>query len=385
MSYLVTNFAYGNGPYLRTTELAIAFNDELENGGQRRLGIIIPWVYGEKQKRIMLEEFGDRIRQHPEEFFLDVNLGNILKNIFYGSKGTYEESLRIWVDNFQKASDAARAHLSGKFVAETFFGDRTEIDGKDIVLEINRSPRVTYGVASSLFTSFAYLTEIFEKAIDVKEISIDPSLLNKAIGVARRIERSQYARFIAYPATFSYSEYYQPCYFQEILTPPIMSFPKGERLNAEKGVFVTVSGIPGLEKLYGEAGKLGLKLYSNDPQAISGSEKAHPNIMASGNILFHFARSGWGSVWSSMFLGTPLLIPEFDSSDDPEIYFNNLAIEKMGVGLIYRGQSLAQLLRAAERMKINNQKIKEKILSQFGTLDGNQYCGQKFVESFLKQ
>ncbi len=80
---LVTNFAYGTGPYLRTTELALAFNDELEARGHERLRIIVPWVYGEKQRSVMLEEFGTHLRQRRDEIVLDPGLGAELKRIFF--------------------------------------------------------------------------------------------------------------------------------------------------------------------------------------------------------------------------------------------------------------------------------------------------------------
>ena len=83
-NYAVLNFAYGTGPYLRTTDLAIAFNAELERRGQPRLGIIVPWVYGDKQKKVMLEEFAGHEQKYPGEILLDAGLGAILKSIFYG-------------------------------------------------------------------------------------------------------------------------------------------------------------------------------------------------------------------------------------------------------------------------------------------------------------
>ena len=58
MRYILANFAYGTGPYLRTTELAMAVSTQLQARGLGRLGVIVPWVYAERQRAIMAEEFG---------------------------------------------------------------------------------------------------------------------------------------------------------------------------------------------------------------------------------------------------------------------------------------------------------------------------------------
>ena len=82
MRYIVTNFAYGTGPYLRTTELAIAVNNRLQRLGKERLGIIVPLVYGEKQIRVMREEFGEHQKAFPGEILFDEALGDIIRSVF---------------------------------------------------------------------------------------------------------------------------------------------------------------------------------------------------------------------------------------------------------------------------------------------------------------
>ena len=145
-NFIVTNFAYGTGPYLRTTDLAIAFNDELEKAGHGRMGIIMPWVYGEKQKRVMLEEFTGHEKKYPGEILLDAKLGELLRSVFYADC-TYEEALAAWVKNYREVSLEAYHHLSFEFEVETLGGERRNIDGTKIRVELNRSPRVRFNVA----------------------------------------------------------------------------------------------------------------------------------------------------------------------------------------------------------------------------------------------
>ncbi len=382
--FLVTNFAYGTGPYLRTTDLAIAFNNELEKVGSRgRLGIIVPWVYGEKQKRVMREEFSGHLKKYPDEILLDAQLGSFLKTIFYGDNN-YQDALSQWINSFEGISLKTRDYLSGNLDLETFSGKKKKIAGKNIVVELNRSPRVSYKIAPSYLTSFGYIEEILKKSAGVAEIDVKKNLLRRGAETAKKAEAGHQIHCIAYPGTFSFNKNYQPRYKTEILVPPIAPPPLPNKKKIKKGIFVTITGIPGLERLYRQAKELGLKLYSNDTEAVPGSIRALPWIIPNKNIVFQFARSGWSSVWISMISGTPLVVPDFDSKDDPEIYFNNQAIEKLGIGIIYRGQPLKEILKQAEKIRKNSQILKNKILKRWGTLDGNKYCAKLFTEHFLK-
>lgn len=384
--FIVTNFAYGTGPYLRTTELAIAFNDELERRGKERLGVIIPWVYGEKQRRIMLEEFAEHDKTHSGELLLDAQLGAMLKEVFYGDN-TYEEALSKWVADHDAISSHIHNHLSGTISAETLGGEKTDVSGGDIILELNRSPRVLYGVAPAYSSTFGHIAEILEALDDVgvAEVTVNRDLAKAGAQLADRIERAQGIHAIAYPATFSGAEDYKLRYPNSHLIPPITSLQHGDiGGEIDDGIFVTITGIPGLERLYEEARNLGLKLYSNDTEAVRGSEKQLPHIIPNKAIQFQFARSGWGSVWLSLFSGTPIVVPDFDPQDDPEIFFNNKMVEKLGIGIIYRGQPLSEILAARDMIRANCEAMREKIVERWGTLDGNSVCAKMFVDYFLK-
>lgn len=381
MKYLVTNFAYGTGPYLRTTELAIAFNDELERRGKARMPVIVPWVYGEKQKRIMLEEFAG----HADEILLDAELGRILKQVFYTGEKKYEETLAAWVGNAERVSQEAREHLSGSFAVASLNGEELMVNGRDIVLELNRSPRVRYDVAPAYSTTFGYIAEILERARGVgrEVIDVDSALLAKGVGLADSIEGRQEMNAMACPATFSWSAGCKPRYAGEVLVPPITDLPKPSTEEMAEGLFVTITGIEGLERLYKEARELGLKLYSNDPQSVEGAEKQLPHVVPNKAIKLQFARAGWGSIWLSMFCGTPLVVPAYDPTDDPEIYFNNLAVEGLGIGTVYRGQSLADILARSEAVRAASKKACNDVKARWGTLSGNEVCAALFADRFF--
>lgn len=379
--YILLNFAYGYGPFLRATELALAINDFLEKKNIERFGIIIPLVYGENQKRIMKEEFGNVIEKYPNEILLDENLGGYLNSIFYGEKN-YEESLRYFLEHHKAIEKEIRDYLHNGLVVKNFAGDTYFLKRKFINLEINRCPRINFGIEPCYYTSFAYISEIFERSLIEDDIKIDKGLMEKIIPLYTDIEKKQNMHFIAEPATFSYLGYSQK-YGDEIFTPPNETLPKPVSHCVEKGIYVTITGIPGLDNLFKEAVNIGLKIYTNKPEAIPFSQKALPEILGHKNILLHFARSGWGSIWLSQFTETPFITPSYNSDDDPEIYFNNICIEKIGLGKVYRGQSLKELLEFSEEYKTNVKKINTDLMEKYRTLNGINYIAEKIVDHYL--
>ncbi len=356
--FIVTNFAYGTGPYLMTTKLAAAFNDELEKTGRPRMKIIVPWVYGEKQRAIMEEEFPSF--EKLGEIILDKELGAILEKVFYANTD-YASYLKKWVDNFKAASLEARAYLM-------------KVYGSNISVELNRSPRILYGVAPSYSTTFGHLSRVFKEASADARITLDKTLLKKAEDISACIEREQAITAMAYPGIFSSGDY-QPVYKGEVLVPPISPLPEANIEPIEKGFFITKSGIPGLERLYKEAKAFGLRAYTNEDYS--------PAVITNPNIVLHFARSGWASVWFSMLAEKPIVVPEYDSDDDLEIKFNNLIIEKLGIGVVYRGESLAEILEKTEKAKEACRNMKKDILARWGTLDGTRFSAALFVKDYL--
>jgi len=382
----ILNFAYGNGPFIRTCELALAFNDELERLGGQRIQFIVPWIYGDKQARIIREEFDKRLVPHPDELVLDPVLGEILSGIFYAHSG-FSDYLKQWLENVDIASEKIKKHLSGSIKCRTLSNIPIRLHGENIVVELSRSPRVVFGVdCAGYYTSFGYTSQICKKAEEFggERIDISRKLLTEASSAAAEVEKRYKIHAIAWPSTFSAQPDYKPLYSSEVMVPPITDLPEINTDPIEPGVFVTVSGIPGFEKLYKEAETFGLKIYCNDPASVPGSVKALPKIIPNKNIKFQFARSGWGSVWLSMYCGTPLVVPDFNSQDDPEIFFNNKTIERLGIGVVFKGQKLADLLGQVETINNNCRMVCGQIKSRWGTLDGNKICARIFAKDFYR-
>ncbi len=375
MKYLVTNFAYGYGPFLRTTELARAVNTERVTRGLEPLGIIVPWVYGDDQKRIMREEFGD-----ASDIFLNEPLGAILKSVFYANS-SYKEALEAWVETYPKASANARAYLSGNLEVTSLSGKDHTIKGKDILFSLARAPRVSFTPLPSYSATFGHISEILEHTenISLEEIEIDRALVQRAIPIARSLEEEQTLIGLGTPGTFSYVEYRKPL-GNEMLIPPTIRAPYVDTSEMSEGIYVTITGISGLERLYAQAQSLGLTVYTNDPERLLGSIKASPNVLGNSAIKLCFARAGWGSIWGAQLLGKAVIVPPFDPTDDPEIYFNNKCIVALGLGIEYTGQDLAELISEAVALEPGIRARNEALLTEFGTLDGNEYVAKKIVD-----
>ncbi|MDP3800086.1 MAG: hypothetical protein Q8Q90_01550 [bacterium] len=378
-NFIVTNFVYGTGPYLRTTELALAVNDELAKRGRNRLGIIVPLVYGEKQKRIMLEEFA----HYSNEIFLCEELGLILNKIFYGDN-TYEEALKLWVNNFEDINLEVENFFKGKLEIEDLAGNKFSIKGSGIVMELSRSGRVMYGIKASYGVTFGNISEILKNTLKTSssEINVDRNIVKAGISLAEELESKYRFICLAVPGTTS-------CFDdrltreKEFFVPPTIKNIVLNKDDIDEGIYVTITGIPGLERLYKEAKELGLKIYSNDTETVLGSERKLPDVIFNTKIKLQFARAGWGSIWLSQLSGTPFIAPKFDPLDDPEIYFNNLCIEKLGLGIIYKGQSLADILKEGELLKPRIKALNASLEAKFGTLDGNAYSAKRIVDDFV--
>ncbi|MDP3735399.1 MAG: hypothetical protein Q8R39_03160 [bacterium] len=419
--YIVTNFAYGTGPYLHTTELAIAFNDELERRGRERSAIIVPLVYGERQRAVMREEFASFLRARPEEIVLDENLGMMLREIFYDGTADYAVSLARWIERVRDTAARAHEHLSGTFAVHAFDGTERVVDGRQIIIEMSRSPRLRFDIAPAYSTTFGFLSDIFTRALREPPgaIAIPADVLQQGIESAEWVEQGQRMHAVGFPGTFTPLEnaarqaagssgsihtrdsmpcvssltgftgdlppttyHLQPTTF---LTPPLTSQqPKTAAPLEKPGILVTVTGIAGLERLYTEATDLGLAIYSTTEGVPPGSMRMPPDVIVDSNIVFQFARAGWGSIWLSLTTGVPIVVPAFDPVDDPEIYFNNKMIERLGIGIVYRGEPLSELTGRLPSVCVAMETLRTCIFERWGTLDGHSVSAARFVEDFLR-
>lgn len=343
---IICNPGFGNAPYLQAIAVAL----EVQKHANPDATIVVPHIYGEKQKRIIDEEFGD-----TDTIILDEQLGNIYKDILYSGL-PYANYLTQWLASVDQASLAANT-----YIAKTYTNP---------IMEIARAPQLELNLPNKFCSLFARQSDILQKAGAINGITIDEKLLQSCITRFLALEESYQARFITQPGSFAAQE------SNDTPIPPTISELTRTQEIEIPAIYITVSGIPELHL----APNWSLPMYTNDPARIPGATFATPHILGSNNIVLHFARAGWGSIWRSLLSETPIVVPTWDPQDDPEIYFNIKRITELGIGIEYRGQSEQELLMQAETCKTAIRQYKASLMDQFGTIDGTAVMAQKIAD-----
>lgn len=338
MRVIVCNPSYGNNPYIRTTEMALMLSDKL--GGD--IAVVVPHVYGARQRRILLEEFGNDRR-----ILLDEKFGSILRSLFFDGN-VYEEYLIQWMTSVDHVSQEASAYLHQSY---------------DILCEISRSPLVRLGIEPAYYHAWSRTSDVLKRAIAEPNITINASVLSAAAKKFRELESPYHLHLISIPGTFDPRE-------GDAVIPLAASLPLEGEQDPREGVYITVSGIPDVASLQTIADRTGLPLFASDTAKIHGATQAHPGMLQNGKIVAHIARAGWGAIGTSIMTGTPIIAPEYQAHEDPEIFFNLRRMEELGLGIVFRNQTSTELMQAIEALRPSIHALRRGLLKRFGGMDG---------------
>ena len=384
MQSMITTFAHGNGPYSRTVDLGLAINAELARRREESFQIIVPLVYGERQRRIMLEDFGQVVEQSPDLILLDETYGRILNDLFFKT-GHYQQNLEFLLENQPRLEQQVRDYLSGALKVRNFNGDSRTVRGKDIAFEISHNPRIATGFQMSYYTTIGLFSEILERTLEQKIPGFDPEVVRGVIGIAKKIEDDKKVHFMPEPFVFSYDAHRvkRP---KEIFTPPFIHVPKGNNEDVPSGMYVMLTGIDGLRGLFDEINRFGVKVYCPPfVKDIGGADNTHaPDFVSNPNIKYQFARTGWSTVWVSHMTETPLITPRYILGDDPEIFFNERTVLGLGIASLFDGSNTPeQVLRQADSQMQNMSRVNQALVRNYGMLDGMDYTANVIVEDLL--
>lgn len=379
--YVVLNINTGNGPYLRGVEQILEINRSLGVQGDKAFGVIIPWLYGERQVRILREEFSTAIDADLEFILLDEAYGAHMGALLYDGS-SYNEYLRAFAEHQPNVQQAVRQHFTQPVNAHTLNGTAVTITPEQLRVEYARNPTIVLGLPLSVYTSICQFSRVLKTALTENIEWLDRDAANAALPLIEGVESAFSHKFIAHPATFSYSkevldEIKKSC----TLCPPLGYPPARTNETMEPGVFVTVSGIPNLP----DREFAGIKLYASNPNKVPGSERRTPGVLYDPNVRAHIARSGWGSVWASLFTGAPLIVTPYEQDDDLEIYYNNRTIEATGLGVVWDSKRTPEEnVGAACEVAKGYSEILAEIKNEFGTDDGFAYVAEKLYEELLR-
>ncbi len=387
IKYVFTNFGYGTGPFARTLDMALRLREKVKTAGID-LRVLMPWAYGEKQKKVILEDHGEFMKENPEVVLLDKVLGDEMKKVLYDGEN-FNETLKKIIQNTDEIEQNFKERLSSTFTAQNAFGKEYAVNGKDVVLEVSRNPVVVTNIPFSYFSSVYSFEQMIAESKKYPELEIEPSLVDKAMPFVRKFEGYQRMHFRPEPWCFSYDQNIRIP--NEHITPPLVPPEEKDSQNIPESMYVGVTGTSlegsaNLKDLFRRANNLGFKIYSNKPiPELENSEKALPTIVTNENIKYVYVRPGWNSIFYATMAGKALIIPDHVKGDFPEMFYNILSIEKLKLGVVWKeGMSADEVLKKAQERSQNVKKIYDKIQDKFGTLDGISYVVDKIAEDFIK-
>ena len=370
---------------VRTFDMARRIRQRLEARLGEPVSIIVPWVYGDDQLRILREEASgepglwDRV-------FLSPELGDALRPLLF-SGGGFNEELGTFLRIYKKQKKQLEDLLKSSLRAVDLKGDDSHFEPENIRLEVTRNPVVSTGIELSYYSSVSYYSSIFEELLECEKVAgVNYELVGKAVTAVREMEADFRLHFQPVPRCLSFKETFQPLFETERETPPLIPLPEVSVENLERGMYVSVSGIPGLSPLYEEALRLPQTVFTNDRSHGLSEDCIHPpRYIAHPSVDRVFARAAWNTIWLANLSGTPLVCPAHMPEDHPEILFNLKSVSKMNLAYVWDSQkkSLEEFLTEVPCGKQRPPKVYEEIRKRFGTLDGLDYCVNIIVEDFL--
>lgn len=388
IQYLLTNFGCGNGPFLRAVDLAMAVRERLLTrlGNQDEIRVLIPYAYGEKMRTLLGEDYADALGANPSLFVFDEALGLLLKRLLYDGRD-FQFTLEALANEYPDVQRLVDEHLSVSFEAVTFGGERVTISPSQMLASVSRNPNVRMGSVLSFYTSIGFLEKIFVRTMEDPSFSYDRVLMEKARQHARSLEDGQALWFQPEPSAFSFEtprDHWRP---ETIWTSPLFHPPESQTFadDLAPGVYVLVSGIPHLERLYDQVTKYGWTFYANQPLPhLKAARLLHPRFVGHPSIQAVFARAAWNTIWLTNLSRKPLLCPSFLKDDFPEIFFNNKTVEALGLGTILMPDtSVEDAVKKSVALQPAIDDYYSRLRSTYGTMDGLELVASQISKRLL--
>ncbi len=389
---LVLNPGHGNEPYILATAIGREVSKRFASAGMEQPILVMPLLYGDRQKRILLEE-------NPNDaslLYYDEQFGNILKDIMFGA-GDFKQHLtqvNTHYDEVEKMLNN-RFHVDAQdFTARSVATQESaELSPRNIIGVIEAGNRVPVKVPHRYFAFPEVLSRVLHESIKHPELGFSESDMRKLADRMMRVESAYSQVFVPWVSTFSYQDAAnldaQPQSIDgrsRIYTPAMKSdIPKTEE-EVDPGVYIMFSGtgsaVDANRALIDAAHEAGIKAYTPPWETIEGTEKMPPTVMADENMLAIMGRSGWGTGWQAMQLEKPWLVAPYHEGDDPEIYFNNKTIEALKLGRVIGSEGISgdELRRTAQEISPGLHGLNEVVRQRFGTTNGIEYIADHIFQ-----
>src|SRR3989338_6629628 len=304
-SIIYVNPGHGNEPYILGGLIAQGVANHIETTTGQRPKIVMPLLYGDRQKAILKEWGVKGVR-------LDTSLGGMYHQLVFADNN-FSRHLKTTLIQQPSIQQATRRYLEKKY--------------DNISLEINIASRISSG-QRAVFAFPCLISELMEKTLGERVLAaqFDQEQLEQFYRTMQEVERNFCLAFIPAYHTFSYDSN-RTSKPNEVATPPLkpLSEPNNDPL-PRNSVYCMFSGtgseVAELEKraqkLQQEGNHIIVQPWANTTQF----DKRDTCVISNKNIKKVLGRAGWGTIWQCQQAGAEFEALPYSVGDDPEMYFN---------------------------------------------------------------
>lgn len=200
---LMINPGHGNEPYILATSIAKEVSERFRDAGLEQPILVQPLLYGDRQKRILLEENpGDE-----SLIYYDEEYGKILKNIIFGS-GDFSTHLRQVNKHYDEVDAMVQQRFgidSGSFTARSLAtNEEFMFSPKNIIGTIDAGSRVTVKTPHRYFAFPMLLSELLNRAIEHPELGFSETDMKQVAARMLKVEAAYSQVFVPWVNPFSF-------------------------------------------------------------------------------------------------------------------------------------------------------------------------------------
>ncbi len=363
------NIAHGNEPYVLGTNIALAVKDLLKAEG-REARIIVPLIYGERQKRIIKETAVD-----ISNIEYDEESGGLLDKIRL-SGANFDAQLEALVKCRKTVEEELKEHLKRTLGSGGF-------------IEINAGSYVSADATIAYYV-FPYIHTDLLNQTRKDKLPFNQRNIGKVLNEVEASEQRYSLIFI--PEINMLSAIGRQKRANEESTPPL-KHPRESTEDLEGAIFMHLSGTGSCrEEIIKAAKQIPFPKYFAQAfkSSVAGVEDKisqhnaiyNPAILYNPAIKAVFGRPGWGILWECQVAQKPFISVPYITIDDPEIKYNIQILEEFGMGVVYTGQPNIVELAMEKQPSIDI--LTAQLTERFGTIDGINYAARKIFDD-LKQ
>lgn len=381
---------HGNEPQIMTAAIGAEINQILAENNLPGASIVLPSIYGDRTRQILLEDFPTL----ADTIYLSDGLGEILKKTEFSRAG-YQAHMREVAAHQPRVYEEALDYLSRPFVANSLAGNPKEFSPEGKRLEINAGANITVSLPGEKKTHFIFpvlLSEMMERTLTDPEISrhFNHATLERVIRLAKDFEATYRTTQIPYVHTLYGQENYDAT--GKILTPPLKKRQTPPEIELKNGnaVYIMVSGSEiGREVVEDQAKQVeqhGHEIVFPPWLKLNFGKPVHPNAVFDKRVGAVMGRIGWGIGWLSQVAEKPFIAMPHLFFDNPEMHFNLQTLQRSGLGMIWedRQDLVDEALKLQPAIRDLNQRINTELKVPDG-MDGIRFAAENIVEAEIRE